>query len=154
MSQNKDKEFKKKYDVTGMVEVRGRRWWTITTEPPILVVNTVKNLLGPIRMNVLPPVTAIGAEETEWEKKHLAVTDQNELRKEVVRYDMPTWEREKKYKTKKGCQIKREIPASTIYNQLSQIILDKGFYNFSAPMWPNKDTYWKKKNKKKTVSVR
>ena len=35
-------------------------------------------------------LTAIEAEETEWEKKHLAVTNQNELRKEVVRYVMPT----------------------------------------------------------------
>ena len=46
---------------------------------------------------ILPLVTAIRAEEKEWEKNQLAVINRNELQKEVVRYDMPTWGREKNW---------------------------------------------------------
>ncbi len=41
-------------------------------------------------MTDIEKMAAIRAEETEWVKKYLAVINQTELRKEVVRYDMPT----------------------------------------------------------------
>ena len=96
--------------------LRERRWQTDTTEPPP---PSSKHREESVRTNQNEGtqsshlVTTIGAEETEW-KKHFAVTNQNELRKEVVRYDMPTWRREKNWikQKKKSCQIKREIPAS------------------------------------------
>ena len=34
----------------------------------------------------------------------------------------------------------------SIYKWWTQIILDKEFYNFSAPTWPNKQTNWKTKS--------
>ena len=94
--------------------VRGRRWQTDTTEPPLLVVNTEKHLIEPIRMkgHHLTPgdshrsqrngvgEEAFGSDQSEWIMKRSGQIWHAYLRKR------------EKLKNPKKVGIWREIPDS------------------------------------------
>ena len=107
-----------------------------------LVVNTEKRLLGSIRMkgHRLTPGDSYSSRKTEQEKKHLAVTNQNELRNEVVRYNMPNWRREKNWiKTKKVGSLKERFQLAARQNKQFR---EKPCTR--SPLYSNFPTSWRK----------